>query len=336
MGNTIFLTDSSGTVIASYAYSPYGEILSSTGSIENPFTWQGQFGVMKEGDSGLYYMRARYYDSQIGRFLSRDPVSSAHSMEINPYQYALGNPMINIDPLGLRPLWLEWRMFPVIPGPDGVGGTPFWPSDETKREAPKKFYSSPGHPTYTISAARKALKKKAWEIYRSPIAKQFVFTNKGNIQNVRSAEQLEAYRAMNCYEFIEYVAWLVGGRATRHGVPVVSFDKASMIRMEREERVWDRKSSIPAGMIVCGWAESFFNWMYDVHGCFHFAISIGGGDVISFGSGGIKRESISSCFPSFVYRKVAYGDYNWKLHLGVRIVPEGSRILEVDAVSGAW
>lgn len=102
-GNTLFLTDDAGDIIASYAYSPYGEILNSTGDIDNLFTFQGAFGVMQEGDSGLYYMRARYYDARTGRFISRDPVAFVDPRRINPYQYALGNPMRFTDPSGLTP-----------------------------------------------------------------------------------------------------------------------------------------------------------------------------------------------------------------------------------------
>ena len=93
MGNTLFLSDSSGSVIASYAYSPYGMLLAKTGTVSNTFTWQGQFGVMQDGTTGLYYMRARYYESATGRFISRDPIKSLSPRSINPYQYAWGNSM---------------------------------------------------------------------------------------------------------------------------------------------------------------------------------------------------------------------------------------------------
>ena len=99
MGNTIFVTNDAGTVIGSYAYSPYGEMTASIGGLDNPLTWQGQFGVMTEGDD-LYYMRARYYDSATGRFISRDPIKSISPREVNPYQYARGNPLRFVDPLG--------------------------------------------------------------------------------------------------------------------------------------------------------------------------------------------------------------------------------------------
>ncbi len=54
---------------------------------------------MDEGD-GLYYVRARYYDGNSGRFISRDPNNAIGPREVNPYQYALGNPLRFLDPSG--------------------------------------------------------------------------------------------------------------------------------------------------------------------------------------------------------------------------------------------
>jgi RHS repeat-associated protein len=58
---------------------------------------------MKDGDSGLYYMGARYYDSVTGRFVSRDPIKDIDPISINPYQYAEGNPMMFVDTTGRKP-----------------------------------------------------------------------------------------------------------------------------------------------------------------------------------------------------------------------------------------
>jgi len=66
------LTNDAGSVTDSYAITPYGETVTQNGSTQNPFTWMGAFGVMQEGSTGLYYMRARYYDSTTARFLSPD------------------------------------------------------------------------------------------------------------------------------------------------------------------------------------------------------------------------------------------------------------------------
>jgi len=90
MGDTLFVSNDAGSVIGSYAYSPYGEVMASTGGLDNPFTWQGQYGVVDEG-GGVYYMRARYYESTMGRFISRDPVKSINPKAVNPYQYAFNN-----------------------------------------------------------------------------------------------------------------------------------------------------------------------------------------------------------------------------------------------------
>ncbi|MEM6532745.1 MAG: RHS repeat-associated core domain-containing protein [Myxococcota bacterium] len=101
-GNTLAVTDDTGATLASYAYTPFGEVIGSTGAIDNPFTWQGQSGAMDEGN-GLFYMRARYYDSRSGRFLSRDPAKSLQPQSLNPYQYAWNNPMRFMDPTGFAP-----------------------------------------------------------------------------------------------------------------------------------------------------------------------------------------------------------------------------------------
>lgn len=103
VGNTVFLTSESGIITDSYGITPYGLLTAHTGSSDNPFTFSGAYGVMAEGDSGLYYMRARYYNAAIGRFIARDPVQSTNPREIAPYLYAKNNPMLNVDPTGLNP-----------------------------------------------------------------------------------------------------------------------------------------------------------------------------------------------------------------------------------------
>jgi RHS repeat-associated protein len=99
MGNTLFLSNDAGAVIGSYAYSPYGTITASTGALDNPFSWQGQYGAVDERN-GLYYIRARYYDSTEGRFISRDSIKSIRPKAVNPYQYALNNPLKFVDVTG--------------------------------------------------------------------------------------------------------------------------------------------------------------------------------------------------------------------------------------------
>jgi RHS repeat-associated protein len=100
-GNTIFLTNDSGSVTDSYAYTPFGVPLAQQGNTENPFTFGGRHGVMQEAASGLYYMRSRYYDATTAHFLTRDPARRSESpAETNVYSFARANPLMFEDPSG--------------------------------------------------------------------------------------------------------------------------------------------------------------------------------------------------------------------------------------------
>lgn len=99
VGSTIFLTDSSGTITDSYAYTPGGKLLLHHGTNTQPFTFIGGHGVRQEGTAGLYHMGARFYDSTTMRFISRDPLMFDGG-DINLYSYAMNNPVSIIDPTG--------------------------------------------------------------------------------------------------------------------------------------------------------------------------------------------------------------------------------------------
>ncbi|MFN7922272.1 MAG: RHS repeat-associated core domain-containing protein [Bryobacteraceae bacterium] len=101
MGNTMLLTGENGSATDTYSITPYGDVDTHYGTSDNPFTWQGQYGVIREG-TGLYYLRARHYDAASARFLSPDPVPSADPRAMGPYTYANGNPLFYIDPLGTQ------------------------------------------------------------------------------------------------------------------------------------------------------------------------------------------------------------------------------------------
>lgn len=111
VGSTLALTNSAGQPTDAYVYGPSGELLDSTGSSTQPFTYVGAFGVRKEGT--LFQMRARYYDPSTAHFLSRDPLPPRLTdvKSLNPYQYAQQNPLSFIDPQGTTALChagIEW------------------------------------------------------------------------------------------------------------------------------------------------------------------------------------------------------------------------------------
>jgi RHS repeat-associated protein len=98
-GHTIALTNSSKNIINKYAYTPYGLIASQVEAVPQPFKFVGQYGVMAETD-GFYYMRARYYDPEVGRFISEDP-TGFDGGDVNLYAYVGNNPVMLVDPMGL-------------------------------------------------------------------------------------------------------------------------------------------------------------------------------------------------------------------------------------------
>lgn len=93
-GSTIAISNQSQFVTHTYKYDEFGSVLASQEADFNPFRYVGKYGVMYD-DSLLYYMRARYYRPDIGRFLSEDPV-----WDVNLYGYANNNSICKIDPKG--------------------------------------------------------------------------------------------------------------------------------------------------------------------------------------------------------------------------------------------
>ncbi|MGY2363771.1 RHS repeat-associated core domain-containing protein, partial [Pseudomonas azotoformans] len=96
LGTPQELTASDGEIVWSAHYRAYGETTRlDTAKIDNPLRFQGQY---FDPESGLHYNRHRYYNPDIGRYLTPDPVKLAGG--INAYQYVT-NPTGWIDPLGL-------------------------------------------------------------------------------------------------------------------------------------------------------------------------------------------------------------------------------------------
>ncbi|MDP2607364.1 MAG: DUF6531 domain-containing protein [Deltaproteobacteria bacterium] len=102
IGSTVALTNSSESVTDTYSYDPFGKVMNSQESTNNPFQYVGTFGLMDEG-SNVLYVRARYYDAAQGRFLTKDPLTGTGNdgQSLNRYAYALNRPVILSDISGL-------------------------------------------------------------------------------------------------------------------------------------------------------------------------------------------------------------------------------------------
>jgi RHS repeat-associated protein len=97
LGSVTALTDSTGSVIHEYKYSVFGKIVEETGdSAENPFTYTSR---EYDKETGNYFYRARYYNPDLGRFISEDPIGF-RSGDNNFYRYVQNSGINFRDPLG--------------------------------------------------------------------------------------------------------------------------------------------------------------------------------------------------------------------------------------------
>lgn len=98
------VTDESGDVVLRREFDAWGnELAGSFDSVPGgmPYGFVGALGVRYDSTTGLHYMRQRWYDSSLGRFISRDPVGLRGGK--NMYSYARNNPVKFVDPDGLAP-----------------------------------------------------------------------------------------------------------------------------------------------------------------------------------------------------------------------------------------
>jgi RHS repeat-associated protein len=84
-------------LVARYDYDVYGAVRTQSGSSANKFKYVASIGHPTDEETGLIYMRARYYDPQVGRFVSEDP----GQYDENWFVYTGNNPVCRVDPTGL-------------------------------------------------------------------------------------------------------------------------------------------------------------------------------------------------------------------------------------------
>jgi large repetitive protein len=98
LGSTRLITDNVGLVLDRYNYDAFGANLNQTNTFANSFQFAGE---QRDG-TGLDYLRARYYDPSLGRFISKDPYAGSITdpYSQHSYQYAHANPVRYTDPTG--------------------------------------------------------------------------------------------------------------------------------------------------------------------------------------------------------------------------------------------
>jgi RHS repeat-associated protein len=100
-GNVRFLTDTNGDVTDTYDYDAFGTLMARTGSTPNSYLYCGE---QFDEDLGLYYNRARYLNTDSGRFWTRDVFEGALGtpVSLHKYLYANSSPIDFVDPSGFN------------------------------------------------------------------------------------------------------------------------------------------------------------------------------------------------------------------------------------------
>ncbi len=116
LGSIRRLTDPQGYLLAQqYSFDPFGVPLSQDGGGQ-PFGYAGE---QWDANTSLIYLRARWYNPALGRFMTRDPFPGMAALPgtQNPYAYGLNNPANLTDPSG--------RIAPLVAAGVGavIGGT---------------------------------------------------------------------------------------------------------------------------------------------------------------------------------------------------------------------
>ena len=104
-GDVVSILNASGTSVAEYSYNAWGKVLSATGTMAaiNPIRYRGYY---FDSDSGLYYLKSRYYDPNLQRFINSDTIPSTGQKFIgaNMFAYCLNNPVGLYDVDGNFPI----------------------------------------------------------------------------------------------------------------------------------------------------------------------------------------------------------------------------------------
>lgn len=107
IGSANVITDFSGASVEVTENTPFGSISRREGAVNVAHKFTGQ---RLDDEIDLYFYNARYYDPEIGRFISPDSIipNPSSAQDLNRYTYACNNPLAYVDPSGHKSFFKSW------------------------------------------------------------------------------------------------------------------------------------------------------------------------------------------------------------------------------------
>ncbi|MDY5982871.1 MAG: RHS repeat-associated core domain-containing protein, partial [Anaeroplasma sp.] len=119
LNNIIGIIDNNGTIVSKFDYDAFGNIINQTGSVISNFRYKGYY---YDTDIELYYLKSRFYNPVLLRFITPDSIEyldSSSVIGLNLYAYCGNDPVNKYDPTGHFPLLILAAVLLFTP----VGGT---------------------------------------------------------------------------------------------------------------------------------------------------------------------------------------------------------------------
>lgn len=213
--NVSSLVGPSGNVLDTYDYDAFGGSLSEEQDIPNVYKYGGE---QFDKETGLIFLRNRYYDPETGRFISKDPHPGKldRPSTLNPYCYVENNPVNFVDPWGfeaIEPKQLELvivhtNAMPGWFGGQGIGGHAFMEFPARQATAPY-FGNYPGKPS-TDEAIHKNAKTSSVGAY------------------------CNSQKVTNALEVMQSIEWTICKNCVHtvvEGMKIMKFPQAEKIRL---------------------------------------------------------------------------------------------------------
>jgi RHS repeat-associated protein len=162
----------------------FGNTVSRTGTNPTPFGFAGQWQYQADTDSGLMLLGNRYYDSEAGRFISKDPIKDGD----NWYAYCGNNPLAWVDPEGRAPS--EKLPLPNT-GPDRLPLNPKKMPKFEENGAHRPHWDVDFKPNPDSPDPRMRGGETNWRVYPVPVVPPFWEEKYGSIGRREKREQQE-------------------------------------------------------------------------------------------------------------------------------------------------